>query len=448
MKDQRNAAETVVEAWFAEHRFPGYLDPIRRKARDFEEAHPGYRVRIRGYDFHELPRTLATAVERGRTPHLVEYYYASSRLARDQLGADGRPLFTSLERAIAGREEVLGEKVVTDDLVPAVREYYTFDGDLASMPITATTTVLYSNMDLLQEAGVSEAPRTWEDLARACERISRSRGGRGHPATWANHGWLFQQAVASQGGLLSDRENGRRGGHPLTVDLASEEMLAFVGWWKRMDDAGHYLYTGMQEDWEGTFRAFASQRVAFVMHTSKLADAAVHAGRAGGFDVGVSILPRNGDAAYAGNLPAGQSLWLSGDCEKAVRDGALAFTQFLASTPNAVEWHRESTFVPITRDAFRNLDGKGWFREDGRRRVASDQLEASDLSPAALGAVIGDLPEIQRLLTSAMESVLVRGEPAEDALRHATDRAQELVDEYNSWCLGSPPRSPRRLDVV
>lgn len=441
------AGEIVVDAWFVEHAFPGFLAPVREKARAFEAAHPGYRVRIHGYDFHELPRILARAVNRGRVPHLVEYYYTSSRLARDQLDADGSPLFTSLDREIGGRREVLGEQVVVGDLVPAVREHYTLGGEMASMPVSATTTVLYSNLDLLREAGVNEVPRTWGDLARACEHIFRSRGGRGHAATWADHGWLFQQALAAQGGLLGDRENGRLG-HPGSVDLASDEMLAFVGWWKRMNEAGHYLYTGLQEDWEGTFRAFANQRVAFVMHTSKLADAAIHVGRTSGFEVGVSPLPRNEAVAYAGNLLAGQSLWLRGECEDAERDAALAFTQFLVNSENAAAWHRESTFVPITRDSFRLLDNEGWFRQDARRRVASDQLEESDLSPAALGAVIGDLPGIQRYMTAAMEDVLVKKVNAADAFRGATDRAQDLVDDYNSWCLESPRRAPWRLDVV
>lgn len=448
MNDQTTAAgETVVDAWFVEHRFPGFLDPIRDKARAFEAAHPGYRIQVHGYDFHELPRILARAVHRGRVPQLVEYYYTSNRLARDQLGADGRPLFTSVEGAIGGRQEVLGEQVVVDDLVPAVREHYAVGGEMASMPVTATTTVLYSNLDLLREAGVSDVPRTWGDLARACERVSRSRGGRGHAATWADHGWLFQQALAGQGGLLADRENGRLG-HPGSVDLASDEMLAFVGWWKRMDDAGHYLYTGLQEDWEGTFRAFATQRVAFVMHTSKLADAAVHVGREAGFDVGVSPLPRNEAATYSGNLLAGQSLWLTDGCDDTVRDAALAFSQFLVNSENAADWHRASTFVPITRSSFRLLDDEGWFREDTRRRVASDQLEESDLSPAALGALVGDLPGIQRHMTAAMEDVLVRKVDPVHAFRRATERAQALVDDYNSWCLGSPRRAPRRLDVV
>ena len=162
------------------------------------------------------------------------------------------PLFTSVQRAIAGRTEILGEPVVVDDLVPAFRDYYTLHGDLLSMPSVGTTSLLYANTDLLEAAGVSQLPQTWDDVVAVCEQIARHRPGPEYPITWSNHGTFFQQAVATQGGLLVDNDNGRSG-RATTTNLASKEMLTWVEWWRQLHRDGHYLYTGSIPDWACNF---------------------------------------------------------------------------------------------------------------------------------------------------------------------------------------------------
>lgn len=63
-----------------------------------------------------------------------------------------------MERAIAGRTEILGEPVVLDDITDAARRYYTFDGEVAAMPPLTSTTLLYANTSLLKRAGLDDAP--------------------------------------------------------------------------------------------------------------------------------------------------------------------------------------------------------------------------------------------------------------------------------------------------
>jgi sn-glycerol 3-phosphate transport system substrate-binding protein len=438
---------TVITVWFATHPFPGYLAPLEKMAGDFEKAHPEFRLDVVGYDFRELPAKVAEAVTRGDPPDIAEYYHTAAQLARDTRGADGEPLFTSVAREIGGRRSILGEPVVVDDLVPAVRDYYTYDGDLASMPITATTTLLYSNATLLRAAGLAGPPATWGELEKACDAVTSVDGGPGHGVTWPVHGWLFQQAVAEQGALLAGSDNGR-GGRATTTNLASPEMIRYARWWQGLHDKGRYLYTGEAWDWLAGLQAFVEQRVAFAVFSSAMSGIAVEMARGAGFDVEVSSCPRNGEVRYAGHMVSGQSLWLRHGLDTATKDGALAFLQFLAGPANAADWHRAQGFIPVTNAAFDLLDGQGWFQEHPYQRAATEQLAASDRSPAALGAVLGNFGAIQRLMAGAMEDVLAGGADPAARFRQADTDAQNLLTAYTAECEGPDARTPTSLEVA
>ncbi|TYB71354.1 extracellular solute-binding protein [Nonomuraea sp. PA05] len=427
---------TVVNVWLAEHPLPGYLDPIKKMAAGFEAAHPGYRIEVTGHGFRELPAEVARAAAQGRAPDLAEYYATATRLALDTRGPSGAPLFVPIERAVAGRGEILGERVVLADLEPAVRGFYTYAGELAAAPMTATTAVLLGNTALLEAAGVTAMPRTWGELESACAATS-------HGVTWANHGWLIQQAVAGQGGLLADHDNGRSG-RAEKVTLDSAELLAYATWWRRLHERGHYLDTGTPEDWGGTLRAFTEQRTAFTIASSVVVGMIARACAEAGFEVAAGPLPYNEAAPRAGHLVSGQAFWLADGLPRDRADGALAFLQYLLDAENVAEWHRGTGFLPVTGASVELLDREGWYDRHPVHRAATEQVRAADGSPAALGAILGDFAGIQDLMTGAMAGVLAGADPGA-RLAEATVAAQRLLDAYNDDCARG--RTPRRLAV-
>ncbi|MFE0697804.1 extracellular solute-binding protein [Streptomyces sp. NPDC059173] len=426
----------VLDVWLANYPFPTYdgrdfLAPLRERAAEFERAHPRYRVNVTGHDFWTMPEQVARATAEGRPPHLAGYYATDSQLARDARRPDGSPVFTSVEAALAGRTEILGHPVVVQDLDPTVRDSYSVRGELVSLPLTVTTMLCYANASLLQRAGVAELPRTWDGIEAACEAVTNSEGGPRHGITWANDGWVFQQAVALQSGLLVDEDNGRSGPAG-AVDLTSREMLDWVRWWVQLHERGHYLYTGRPSDWGGAFEAFVQQKVAFTFDSSKAARELIQAGAQAGFEVQVFPLPTNAKAPVAGQPVSGDSLWLASGLDEETQDGLLALTQYLISPANGADWHRTNGFVPVTGAAREILETSGWFDKRPQQRVAGEQLEASDRSPAALGALLGDFAAVNEVITGAMDEVLSSGADPAKAFADAGAAAQQLLDAYNA----------------
>ena len=448
--------KVVIDVWLNDYPVvPFFLTETRELAAKFNAAHPRYYVNVVGRDHVILPTEVAEAARRGDPPAIVQSFYTSTQLARDLLARDGSPLFTSIEKAIGGRTEILGVPVMVDDIVPAARRYYTFDGELAAMPPLTSTTLLYTNKTLLDAAGVSTIPRTWDEIEAACKAVRALDNGPDAGITWPNHGWIFQQAIAQQGGLLADHDNGRSG-RAETINLDSAEMLAFVQWWQRLHQEGHYLYTGTRSAGDDTFKAwlenfqtFANQRVAFALSTSVEAEDLVQAGRDSGFTVEVSRMPCNGGVSYAGNVIGGDSLWLADGLDETTRDGALAFLQYMVNPRNAAERHKTSGFIPITKAAFDLLDAEGWWAENPHHLAALEQLGAGDDSAAARGAVLGDFVGLQDVMTLAAHDVLVSGADPAVRFAQATREAQALLDDYNNHCLGKGPgpRGPNRFRV-
>jgi sn-glycerol 3-phosphate transport system substrate-binding protein len=437
-----------ITVWIGEHPFPGYADPVKAMAERFNEAHPGYHVNVEGRDYEAIPQDIAALAQAGQPlPALSEYYYTSTQTARDTVDASGVPVFTSIQQAIGGRTEILGEPVLIDDIVPAVRGYYTHQGDLVSLPATATTTLLYANKNLLAKAGITELPRTWGEVEAACKTLKALPDGPATGITWPVHGWFFQQALAQQGALLADQDNGHAG-RATKLNLTSPQVLAYVDWWRRLSQEGHYQYSGTQEDWYACLDAFAGQQAAFLLCTSKLTPELGFMAAEAGFEMEVGWLPHNEHGPYAGAIVSGQSLWLANGLSAVKRDLALAFSQFLINAENAVAWHKAHGYVPITHASFESLAAEGWFDEFPQHRVSYDQLVASDCSPAALGAQLGDFAGIQEAITEAMEDVLVNGADPAARFAQAQAQAQRHLDAHNTHCTGGVVRrSPTNFTV-
>lgn len=162
---------TEVDVWigFTDYR----LDWTQERADEFSAAHADYQVNVQGYDSYEaLFQATTLAAQQGDPPAVVQYFEVATQEARDAVAPSGDPLFASVESALAGRTEVLGEPVVLDDVVAAARDYYTTDGEFSSMPWNTSSTLLYANGDLLDAAGVAEVPATWAEIEAACESLA------------------------------------------------------------------------------------------------------------------------------------------------------------------------------------------------------------------------------------------------------------------------------------
>jgi sn-glycerol 3-phosphate transport system substrate-binding protein len=428
--DAPDGDTTEIQVWigFTDYR----LDWARDVAVEFEERHPEYSVDVQGYDDYEtLFQNVQLAAEQGSPPAIAQYFEVATQEARDARTPSGDPLFADLEAAIDGRDEILGEPVVLDDVVDAVRDYYTLDGQFTSMPWNTSSAILFANMTVLEEAGVDAPPATWDEVEATCEAVADLDDAPQACISWPNHGWFFEQSLGQQGATLADNDNGRSA-RATTVDLSSDAAIDFVQYWADLEDAGHYIYTGTQRDWGGTYNAFVAQEIPLLLYSSSDTTVIQEDGEEAGFEVLAAPMPRNADAAFAGNLIGGATLWLSEGLDEVTQDGALAFLQFFNNPENAADWHKVTGYVPITESAISLLEDEGWFDDNPNQRVAGDQIAAADGSVATQGAILGSFVAIRDVVTGAVEEILVDDVDVTERMSRATEEAQALLDDYNA----------------
>ncbi|MCC5949633.1 MAG: extracellular solute-binding protein [Nitriliruptoraceae bacterium] len=418
-----------VPVWIA---FTDYrLDWARDVAASFSDQVDGYTITVQGYDNYEaLFDATLLAVDQGGQPAIVQYFEAATTEARDAVSGSGEPLFASVEDRIAGRDEILGFPVILDDVVDAVQDYYTIDGEFSSMPWNSSSAIMFSNRTLMEELGISDIPETWQDLEAACETVMSADDAPSACVTWPNHGWFTEQQIALQGGLLANNDNGRAD-RADEVNLDGEEITDFIQWWADMNAAGFYTYSGTQRDWDGAYNAFASQQVPFVWYSSSDTTLLTEEGENGGFEVEASFLPFNADRPDGGALIGGATLWLTEGLESDVEDVALAFLQYFNNPENAADWHKVTGYIPITNASIALLEEEGWFDDNPNSAVASAQLDAAPDTPATAGVLMGNFVAIRDVVTEAIEDILVNDLDVAERLTQADATAQQLLEEYN-----------------
>ncbi|MDH3294270.1 MAG: extracellular solute-binding protein [Acidimicrobiia bacterium] len=421
----------TIEMWIAfsdEDR----LGFAQDRAAEFSAEHPEYIVEVTAFDsYNTVFEQAQLAIDEGNPPEIIHFFEAATQEALDAVNADGDPIFTSVTDAIGDRTEILGEPVVLGDVVSAATNYYTIDGELYSMPWNTSSTTMFSNMDILNAAGITEPPATWAEVEAACDAIMALPDAPSEGCiTWPNHGWFYEQSLGQMGADLVNNDNGRSD-RATEIFLDSPEAVAYVEWWSGLEQAGHYVYTGVQRDWDGTSAAFQAQNVAMLIYSSSDTTALTQAGVDNGFEVRSSYMPYNQDIAYEGNLIGGATLWLANGLSTAEQDGALAFLNFFSNPENAAEWHKLTGYIPITNAAVDMLADEGFYDESPNSAVASEQLDAAANTPAATGALVGNFVAIRDVVTAAVEDILVNDVDVKERMGSAQAEAQQLLDDYN-----------------
>jgi sn-glycerol 3-phosphate transport system substrate-binding protein len=401
----------------------------QEKAADFNAAHPDYNVEVTSFaSYNDVFDAAILAVDSGEPPGLIHFFEAATRQALDAVDSSGAPIFKSVTDAIAGRTEILGEAVVLDQVVSAARDYYTVDGSFYSMPWNTSTTVMFNNMDILNAAGITEPPATWAEVTAACEAIAALDDGPSGCITWPNHSWFVEQSLGQQGELLGNNDNGRSD-RATEVFLESDGMMAYLDWWKGLNDAGYYTYTGLQRDWDGTSNAYLAEEVAMLVYSSS--DTTFFDTNAT-FTNTASFMPSNEAVDYVGNLIGGATIWMLDGMDTTTEDGALSFANFFSNPENAAAWHQLTGYIPITTSGEDVLAAEGWYDESPNSKVASDQLAAAKNTPASLGALLGNFVGIRDVITLAIEDILVNDLDIATRMAQANEEANKSLTEYEA----------------
>jgi sn-glycerol 3-phosphate transport system substrate-binding protein len=440
--------DIVMWQIFSDHRGDWAIDAANR----FNDLYPQYNVIVeQPGDYFQLLDQYTLAQEQGNPPAIAQVFDAGLQFSADS------GFFKYADDIIAGRDEILGQAVNFDDIIPVVSRYYTVDGRWASVAWNTSTSISYANMDLLGAAGIESIPTTWNELLAACEALEAAAAAGNLPenyegcAAWPFDNWFSEQWLAQMNQFLVNNENGRAG-RATELLLTTDEFTSIANFYQELYNNDYYVYTGTRRDWTGTRNLFGNGQVAFALFSSASARGVLEDAAATGFEVQTGFLIRNDDYDWAGNILGGATMWITDGLEPEIEDGAMAFLLFMSNTENSASWHTASGYVPIRTSSVEllsnlqpdnnlfwdvdaqtltSIDSSDWYADNPNFLTASSQLGESTVNNATAGAKFGTFRETRDLIEAGMEDVMLNGRDPMTVFSDVKAEADVLLEEYN-----------------
>jgi len=290
--------------------------------------------------------------------------------------------------------EILPDDFDTDVYLDNVAEFFTVDGELASLPFNNSNAIMYINRDAFEEAGLDpdDPPSTIEEVRSASETLV-DEGVTQFGITWPNHVWFVETWYGFEGELMTDGENGHAG-DPTTF-YTPDPVYDLFDWWKGMNDDDLYTNPGI-EAWGEATTLFIEEEVGMLL-TSTASVAGLIADSEG-FTVDAAPYPGISDTRV-GPVIGGASFYVPDGLSEERYEEIGQLLQYMSEPEVQTEWHKGSGYYPITQPSVDSLREEGWFEENPNFGVALDQLQSGDASdPATKRALLGPAREVQTVI--------------------------------------------------
>jgi len=285
----------------------------------FNESQDTYFVKGTGFSFWDYWDKINVAV--------------SSRTAPD-LGLS--TIDDVVSRAEAGVLYNISDLMSADPTGIDINQFYeaqlqfaTYDSSLYALPFTATTRVLYYNLDMFADAGLTEAdvPHTWSELYAVSKQLDIVEDGTieqlGFDPTYGNatyHGFLWQSGLD-----FFDQDL-----NPTLNTQAYADVLDWIRNFNSEYSRDQLTSFGAANTMLG-INPFAGERVGMMIETDGLYQTIKESGAT--FNYGITYIPIPDENGVRVNWGSGFSIEMydNGDNDTASQQGAWEFLKYLMS---------------------------------------------------------------------------------------------------------------------
>lgn len=176
---------------------PSYSDGTKalweKVIKDFEAANTDVKVNLEMQSWENIEGVLKTKIQGNKAPDI----YNGGAFA--EFAAEG---------LLAPATDIASEATVAD-FQPSFAENEKVDGTQYGLPLIASARALFYNKTLMEEAGVTEVPKTWDELHDAAKAISDKTKSDGYGMPLGNEEAQGESLIwfAGNGGNFGDATN-------------------------------------------------------------------------------------------------------------------------------------------------------------------------------------------------------------------------------------------------
>jgi multiple sugar transport system substrate-binding protein len=391
----------TIDYWFYEQWSKG-VEPLLAR---FRREHPNVRVNARSYpDYPSIIEAVQASLAAQEPPTLAHVGYPWLRYAAAAL-----PHPTIEEVAQSGDRPT---DWLDENFAPNLLELGQVDGALHGVPQVMGEPALVYNRDLLGQAGLDQAPRTWEEVHEYARRIKDSTDEFGL-YVGEFPGWYCEEALVGSNGGQMLVESG--GGFRTGVDgPEAVEALQLVADMVLRDETAAHLTA------EQGIQSFSSGEIAMIVNSAaSYFDYQQNAS----FEVGLAVFPSFGDQTP--RLPIGGATNMIFANDQNQQLAALELVRFFSTPESFTTFVEETHLLPPRPEMFEDPQYlKPLVDREPAVAVSAEALEYA----APLSSWPGeDGLQATQVLVDARSRYLSGQQDVQTAVGEAAEQINELI---------------------
>lgn len=378
-------ANATIKVWA----MGGEGEKLPQLAKEFEAANPGAKIEVTAIPWTEAHDKIASAIAAGTTPDV------------SLIGTTWMAEF-----AKTGAIDPVPGLVDKSKFFPAALEPPTVDDTLYGVPWYVDTRVLFYRTDLLEKAGLSEPPKTWEELKSAAEAMQDKAG--------AEHGIYLPPGKdgSSQHVMpLIWQQGGDVVGADGKFTLDTPEAVKAMEYYKSFFTdkvAPTAVQPGDAERW------FIKGDLGFQITGPWMVNVFKETGGAG-FEDKFAVAPLPAGPEGNTSMIGGADLVVFKDSK--VRDAAWKFVDWLTEPAVQVKWFQLQNGLPSVQSAWEDPV----LKNDEKVAPFGEQLKATKAQPA-----LSTFEQVNMMLEAELEKLVVGGVPAAEVAKAMQSKADRI----------------------
>ena len=283
------------------------------------------------------------------------------------------------------------------------------DGDLYGLPNNSNCLALLCNMDMLNAAGVEEAPTTWEELEAACEKVSDPDNGvyglamcavSNEEGTFQFIPWLY-----SAGGSVAD--------------IDSDASVKAFSYLAELESKGYMSNEVVNWGQGDALNAWAAQKAAIVESGTWQIAQNLDDSLKDTITWNYKYVPMPSENGNQATVIGGENFGVCSS-SKHVKECA-EFLKSMMSAQNNADWCELAGKLPVRADA---VELKDFWTADERYKVFNDSMNfAVARGPHA------QWPTISEAIWTAEQAAILQQSTPEDAAKTAAATIDPILEE-------------------
>ncbi|WP_026248496.1 extracellular solute-binding protein [Streptomyces sp. LaPpAH-108] len=327
--DSKSSGPVTLTWWDtsnATNEAPTYKALIKQ----FEAANKGIKVKYVNVPFDQAQNKFDTAAGSQGAPDIL----------RSEVGWTPTFAKKSYLLPLDGTEALADQAKFEPNLIKQAQ----YEGKTYGVPLVTDTLALVYNKALFKKAGITEAPKTWDDLKKDAATIKSKTGVDGY--------WGSTQAYYAQCFLYGEgTDTVDASAKKITVDSA-EAKKAYGTWLGLFDGKGLHKADATADAYAHIQDAFVNGKVAAIVQGPwEITNFYKGSAFSDKSNLGIATVPA-GSTGKAGAPTGGHNLSVYAGSDKAHQKAALKFVNFMTSATSQETIALKNSTLPTRTDAY------------------------------------------------------------------------------------------------